>query len=193
MSRYESSVSHEIEKFNLGKYIEELETDGLTIVPPEVTGVAPELIDRCAGVLLERFTELTGCPITVEDGPLKDLVWPEGDEHRFLSSPEAPDPTQVLLQQLLLVDRCFRYLALKPVVDVLVNHLMGEQTQNSGRTRRLSSANSFIKWPGEFGYGPGLGLHCDQVSNPFPWGRTALTANVTWALTDYSGDGGALA
>ncbi len=193
MSRYESSVSHEIEKFNLGKYIEELETDGLTIVPPEVTGVAPELIDRCAGVLLERFTELTGCPITVEDGPLKDLVWPEGDEHRFLTSPEAPDPTQVLLQQLLLVDRCFRDLALNPVVDVLVNHLMGEQTQNSGRARRLSSANSFIKWPGEFGYGPGLGLHCDQVSNPFPWGRTALTANVTWALTDYSGDGGALA
>ena len=87
MSRYESSVSHEIEKFNLGKYIEELETDGLTILQPEVTGVAPELIDRCAGVLLERFTELTGCPITVEDGPLKDLVWPEGTSTDFLPLP----------------------------------------------------------------------------------------------------------
>jgi len=187
-----SSKDESGQQSGLDRYVEELETNGLTIVPPEVTGVSLELIDRCSTVLLRKFTELTGCPITLDDGPQEKLVWPRGEGHRFLIAPDAPDPTQVLLQQLLLFDRCFRDLAVNPVVDALVDHMIGKE-QTGDPARRLSSVNSFIKWRGEHGYGPGLGLHCDQTSNPFPWGRTALTANVTWALTDYSHEGGALA
>ncbi|MEM7079110.1 MAG: phytanoyl-CoA dioxygenase family protein [Pseudomonadota bacterium] len=151
------------------------------------------LIDRCASVLLERFTALTGCPISLEEGPLQPLEWPEGNRHKFVATAQAPDPTQALLQQLLTFDRCFRDLAVNPVVDALINSMVGRQSRGGGWARRLSSANAFIKWPGEFGYGPGLSLHCDQGANPLPWGETALTANPTWALTDYTREGGALA
>ena len=178
----------------LGPYLSELEEHGLTIVPPEVTGVDMATIDRCVEVLLARFTELTGCPISLEEGPLAELTWPAGSTIGFARGREAPDPTQALIQQLLQVDRCFRDLAVNPVVDQLVDHMIGPIVPGPGhRARRLSSANAFIKWPGDYGYGPKLGLHCDQNTNPLPWGSTALTANATWALTDYSHAGGALA
>ncbi len=175
----------------LEPYIEELDSNGLTIVPPEVTGVTPEFVDRAVNALLQRFTELTGCPIDLAQGPLKPLEWPAGGQ--FLVADGAPEPTQTIIQQLLLVDRCFRDLAVNTKVDRLVDYLMGPQTRGQGRARRLSSANSFIKWRGEFGYGPDLGLHPDQGANPLPWGETALSANVTWALTDYTHEDGALA
>ena len=57
----------------------------------------------------------------------------------------------------------------------------------------LTSSHSFVKWTGEYGYGANLGLHADQGGSPLPWGRTALTANTLWCLTDYTKEGGALA
>ena len=71
-----TQLSAEIRGLGLERFVLELETDGLTIVPPEVTGVTPELLDRCTEVLCQRFEEMTGCPINVEDGPLGELEWP---------------------------------------------------------------------------------------------------------------------
>ena len=182
-----TQMSEEIRKRELERYVLELETDGLTIVPPEVTGVTPEALDHCTEVLLGRFTEMTGgCPISMEEGPTGELTWPadpRGDD--------APKPTQMLIQQLLQLDRCFRDLAVNPVADALIDHLMGRVRW--AKTRRLSSTNSFVKWQGGDGYGETLGLHCDQGANPLPWGRTALTGNATWCLTDYTKEDGALA
>lgn len=186
-----TQLKQDIRRFELGAYIDELENNGLTIIPPEVTGVSAELLGRCTQVLLEKFEEITGCPISLDQGPLHPLHWPSGGRASFADK-NAPDPTQALLQQLLKFDRCFRDLAVNPVVDTLVKYMMGLSV--SGKpARRLSSANSFIKWRGDFGYGPALGLHCDQQSNPLPWGEQALTANATWILTDYSKESGALA
>ena len=186
------SALHESLKTNgLEPYIEELETNGLTILPPEVTGVTPDLVDRAVDALLKRFTEITGCPINLTQGPLQALEWPGGAQ--FLASDGAPEPTQTILQQLLMLDRSFRDLAVNTKVDMLVDHLIGPQTRGQGSERRLSSANSFIKWRGDYGYGTDLGLHPDQGANPLPWGETALVANVTWALTDYTHESGALA
>ena len=182
-----TQLSKPITDLNLEKYALELEVDGLTIVPPEVTGVSTSLFDRCTEVLLERFTELSGgCEITLEEGPIGDLQWgtPEG---------EAPTPSQTLIQQLLQLDRCFRDLFVNPVVDALVGHLFGKSGDSDNRSWRFSSTNAFVKWQGEHGYGEHLGLHCDQGANPLPWGRTALTANATWCLTDYTKKDGALA
>ena len=61
MSSYASNMHAEISRLGLEQYVEELETNGLTVVPPAVTGVTQDLVDRCVTVLLERFTELTGC------------------------------------------------------------------------------------------------------------------------------------
>ena len=97
------------------------------------------------------------------------------------------EPTQFLVQQLCARDRLFRDLAINPVGVALIRHLIGQNAT------RFSSHNAFIKWQGEFGYGQNLGLHCDQMAVPRPWGRNALTANTNWCITDYSLDGGALA
>ncbi len=195
-----TQLTGDITEFGLERYVLELESDGLTILPPEVTGVTPELIDRCTEVLCRRFEEMTGCPITVEDGPLGELEWqPEAlaDGGSFDDNEKPPPSTQMIIQQILQLDRSIRDLAVNPVVDALIDHLMGPSdflgAAAGGKARRLSSSNSFVKWQGDYGYGPGLALHCDQGRNPLPWGRTALTANATWCLTDYTLEGGALA
>ena len=109
-----TQLSDEIRTHGLERYVLELETDGLTIVPPEVTGVTPEFLDHCIEVLLARFTEMTGgCPITLDDGPTGKLVWPETPPGE-LRGDNAPPPTQMLIQQLLQLDRCFRDLLLNP-------------------------------------------------------------------------------
>lgn len=195
-------LSDEIKEYGLERHVLELESDGLTIVPPEVSGVTPELLDSCIEALLTRFTEMTGgCRITLEDGPLGELTWPKGYGGALSAGKDAPPPTQMLIQQTLRLHRSLRDLAVNPVVDALIDHLMGRGAVRAGgaasdpnaKARRLSSSNSFVKWQGDFGYGPTLGLHCDQGANPLPWGRVALTANATWCLTDYTKEDGALA
>ena len=202
METLATRLSDEIKRFGLERHVLELESDGLTIVPPEVTGVTPEHLRRCTEALLARFTEMTGgCPITLEDGPLGELTWPEGGKSP-LQGKDAPPTSQMLIQQTLKLDRSLRDLAVNPVVDALIDHLMGRGAVRGGgnatldakvKARRLSSSNSFVKWQGDFGYGPTLGLHCDQGASPLPWGPVALTANATWCLTDYTKDDGALA
>ena len=197
MLRTTTKLSKAIIDYGLEQYALELETDGLTIVPPEITGVTLDVIDQCNTALLTRFTEMTGCPISLKKGPQARLIWPNNAKKDSLLTPdEAPEPTQMLIQQLLQIHRCFRDLAVNPVVDALINHMTGELSYPglpSVRNRRLSSTNSFIKWQGEHGYGKNLGLHCDQGLNPLPWGHTALTSNATWCLTDYTEEDGALA
>lgn len=190
-----TQLSDGIREHELERHVLELETDGLTVVPPSVTGVSPELLDRCTEVLLARFTEMTDCPISVENGPEAELAWPKpkGGKRPFMTPEDAPPPTQMLIQQLLQQGRCFRDLFVNPVVDALVDHLIGQLSFAGGRARRLSSTNSFVKWQGEYGYGETLGLHPDQGANPLPWGSQALTANATWCLTEYTKADGALA
>ena len=181
-----------IKELSLEKYALELDTEGLTIVPPEVTGVEPALVERVTEVLLERFTEITnGCPISIENGPEDDLKWHEPPASAIRPK-DAPLPTQMLIQQLLQLDRSIRDLFVNPVTDALIGHLFGGR-QGGKRGWRYSSTNSFVKWQGDYGYGEHLGLHCDQGANPLPWGHTALTANATWALTEYTKEDGALA
>ena len=81
MSNENSKLPEEIVEYKLEKYALELETDGLTIVPPEVTGISEEFIDACVEVLLEKFTEMTGCPISLANGPEAELEWPEGENN----------------------------------------------------------------------------------------------------------------
>lgn len=189
-----TQISNEAKGLGLEPYILALETDGLAVVPPEATGVSPALLERCTEVLLAKFTQMTGgCPISLAEGPMAALRWPAPKPgHVGIAPKDAPPPSQMLIQQLLQLDRCFRDLFVNPVVDALVDHLIG-RARSGARMRRLSSTNSFVKWRGEYGYGPNLGLHCDQGANPLPWGSRALTANATWCLTEYSEALGALA
>ena len=186
-------LSEEVTNLKLERYALELETNGLTIVPPEITGFSEDHMGRCIDVLLKRFTDLSGgCEINLDEGPTGELSWPSV-KSPLQGGDDAPAPTQTLIQQLLQLDRCFRDLFVNPVVDALIGHMMGKSAQNTDRSWRFSSTNAFVKWQGEYGYGKSLGLHCDQGANPLPWGHTALTANATWCLTDYTKEDGALA
>ncbi len=190
-----TQISEEVKSLGLERHVLELETDGLTVVPQQVTGITDEALDRCTSVLLAKFTEMTGgCPISLAEGPGAELSWPRPKARRVSLRPEdAPPPSQMLIQQLLQLDRCFRDLFVNPVVDALIDHLVGRAPITGAKMRRFSSTNSFVKWQGEYGYGPNLGLHCDQGANPLPWGSGALTANATWCLTEYTLAHGALA
>ena len=194
MAQAEIDLSPEIQELGIEQYARELDSNGLTIVPPEVNQFGLERIDRIVEIILERAEAMTGSKFTLDDGPLDELEFPRPEltpeqmkqiEARGLTD-ALLKPTQFLIQKLTQVDRIFRDLAVNPVSVALQNHMMAGQT-------RLSSANCFVKWQGDFGYGPGLGLHDDQGRPPLPWGPVAHTGNSTWCLTDYTLDGGALA
>ena len=178
--------SQNIEDLGLEQYVMRLEVDGLCVVPPEVHGVELSIFDQMIDFLLVKSKELVGCEFSLERGPHMEVTFDTPETPASL----AEDPskiTQFLIQQLCTEERMFRDLAINPVALSLIRHLIG------AKVTRFSSHNSFVKWCGDYGYGPSLGLHADQSAVPLPWGRTALTANTNWCLTDYTLEGGAFA
>ncbi len=183
-------IDEAVSRLKLEPFVLQLELDGLTIVPPECTGVDMSLIDEASQLLLEDAARITGTQFHLDHGPADELEWPAPPFGLHLSDIKAAgaigEVTQFQLQSLASRARVFRDLVVNPAALALVQHTMGAQP-------RLSSANAFIKWRGEFGYGTNLGLHSDQVAIPRPWGATAFNANATWCLTEYSKADGALA
>ena len=177
----------EIEELGLQEYVLALEVDGLAVVPPEVHGVPMTRIDDMAAWILARAEEMVGCRFDLETGPTEELTFETDSNVLAELSGDQGEPSQFLIQQLARQHRMFRDLAVNPVAVALIRHLIGS------KATRFSSHNSFVKWQGEFGYGKNLGIHCDQTAIPLPWGRTALTANTNWCLTDYTLEGGAFA
>ena len=174
----------EISALGLEPHVLELELNGYAVVPPAVTGVTPEEIDRLTQLLLDKSEELVGCRFTVEDGPERELDY--GAYKGVLERMSGVEPSQFQLMQLCTFDRAFRDLAVNPTAVALMRHMIGPLAT------RFSSHNCFVKWAGD-GYGDSLGLHCDQGGVPQPWGRVALNANCNWCLTDYTLGNGAFA
>jgi ectoine hydroxylase-related dioxygenase (phytanoyl-CoA dioxygenase family) len=172
-----------IRELRLEPYVLELELNGLTVIPPDVHGFGMDRVDVMVEWILKRAAELTRSSFTLERGPSKRLGLAPGVERRG----PLGGPTQFLLQKLTTQHRVFRDLAVNPVSVTLMRHLIGP------RAARFSGHSCFIKWQGEFGYGPDLGLHADQTDVPLPWGRMAYTANTNLCLTDYTKAAGALA
>ena len=183
----QTRLSPQIQELELEQFVLQLEVDGLCVVPPEKTGVAPETIKAIAERLLFEAEEVVGCGFDLNKGPKAELTMSADENVIAQFSGDRGEPTQFLVQQLCARDRLFRDLAINPIGVALIRHLIGQNAT------RFSSHNAFIKWQGDFGYGQNLGLHCDQIAVPRPWGRNALTANTNWCITDYSLDGGALA
>ncbi len=182
-----TKLSEAARKLGLEPYILDLEVNGLTIVPPEVHGVAEDRFDQMLDLVLERAEALVGCPFSLERGPHADLDFSPNPGSLIGYTGDENKPTQFLLQTLGRCHRVFRDLTVNPVAVAFMRHMIG------GNNARFSSHNSFVKWHGDRGYGPTLGLHADQSQSPLPWGRNALSANTNWCLTDYTKEGGALA
>jgi hypothetical protein len=180
-------LSDDIKRLGLEQQVFELEMDGVSVVPPEVHGVPLSTFDELTRLLLEAAEEMTGVAFNLDEGPTVPLGFPAVDGLSGAAQQANEEPSQFLIQQLGRRHRRFRDLAVNPVAVALIRHMVGQQMT------RFSSHNSFVKWQGDFGYGPTLGLHVDQGGVPMPWGRQALTANTNWCLTDYTLAGGALA
>ena len=183
----ETRLSPEVQELGLEDFVLQLEVDGLCVVPPEKTGVQPETIKAIRDQLLIEAEQIVGCGFQLDEGPDTPLTMSADENVIARFSGDSGEPTQFLVQQLCARDRLFRDLAVNPVGLALIRHMIGNTAT------RFSSHNAFIKWQGEFGYGRNLGLHCDQMAVPRPWGRNALTANTNWCLTDYTQEDGAMA
>ena len=114
---------NQLRQLNIEKYALELDVTGYTIVPPEVTGMTPEKIEKIRNLLLKKAGEVTGVKWTLEDGPCEEMLWPDGASilSKHKRSPAKPAsslrdnvdfPHQILLQQLCSYDREFRDLAI---------------------------------------------------------------------------------
>ncbi|HAN07294.1 MAG TPA: hypothetical protein DCP89_02220 [Acidimicrobiaceae bacterium] len=183
----ETRMSSEVQELGLESFVLQLEVDGLCVVPPERTGVQPETIKAIRDHLLSEAEQIVGCGFDLNAGPDIPLTMSPDENVIARFSGDSGEPTQFIVQQLCARDRLFRDLAINPVGLALIRHMIGN------KATRFSSHNAFIKWQGEFGYGRNLGLHCDQMAVPLPWGRNALTANTNWCLTDYTKENGAMA
>jgi hypothetical protein len=184
MRKQVSTRADAIRELGLECYAFDLEADGVTVVPPEVHGVPIEAFDAMSAWLLQRAEALIGCRFTLEHGPDAELTF-DRDAPRL--GQRGGPPNQFIFQKLTSLHRMFRDLAINSVAVALIRYLIG------ARDTRFSSHHAFLKWQGDYGYGPNLGMHCDQIASPLPWGRAALTANTNWCLTDYTREGGAFA
>ena len=182
-----SKLSPAIKELGLEEYVLQLEVDGVAIVPPEVHGIPMSKFDEMVELILEKSRELIGCDFSLDKGPHAPVKFAENPQGLTSEAAERNEVSQFLIQQLGSYHRLFRDLAINKVAVALIRHMIGH------KATRFSSHNSFVKWQGDIGYGPSLGLHADQNSIPRPWGRMAFTANTNWCLTDYTKEGGAFA
>ena len=60
MAKTQLDLSAEIQELGIEEYARELESNGLTIVPPEVNEFGLERIDRIVEIILERAEPMTG-------------------------------------------------------------------------------------------------------------------------------------
>ena len=178
--------SAEVAAAGLQEYVLQLEVDGLCIVPPEVHGVPLTQFDAMVDFLLGKAEDMVGCAFSLDSGPAVPLRMDTNGRDSRIADDQSRI-SQFLIQRLASQHRMFRDLAINPTAVALMRHMIGR------RATRFSSHNSFVKWQGDYGYGPSLGMHADQMAVPLPWGQTALTANTNWCLTDYTLEGGALA
>ena len=129
----ELALTEEIKTLGLEKHAEELERDGLTIVPPEVNGFGVDRIDEIVELILARAREMTGCTFTLDGGPQQELEFPKREltpkqleriKARGLDADELNRPTQFLIQKLTQQHRLFRDLALNPASLALQNFMI---------------------------------------------------------------------
>jgi ectoine hydroxylase-related dioxygenase (phytanoyl-CoA dioxygenase family) len=168
-----ASVRAEIDRLGLAEAARQLDVNGYAVVPPEVTGMSVERVDRLRERVLELIAERSGTPPDVETG----------ETHRNVFYPS--------LYYFLFEDRMFEELLLNEHALAMASYLCGEDCV-------LSACTVFMKGPADppkTGSKLQLGLHADnagwQLPEPYPDPSQSVAVNCTWLLTDYTADDGA--
>ncbi len=105
------TLGRRAQEMGLEPYVLELELDGLTILPLEVTGVSLDTIDELTQLLLDISERAVGCKFSLDRGPHAELDVPDFPLSFF--SKERGDSTQFQLQCLAREHRLFRDLAVR--------------------------------------------------------------------------------
>jgi hypothetical protein len=170
-------VAREIARLGLEREAYELEVFGLTVVPADRTGAAP-VAARAFERVCELVEERTGTAPDVDGGTTHlDVFVPS--LHHVIHEGEP-----------------FEELVMHPMGHALAALLVG-------RRWILSGTEVFMKGPAT-GADDGplrrsqsgvlqLGLHSDMVTFPEPFPEIAPFCNMTWLLSDYTKEDGALA
>jgi hypothetical protein len=163
-------IWQEIRRLGLEENIVELETQGLTVVPPEQSAPA-EFIERLCAATIRFIEAQDGCAPDFETGLThKNQIL--GDYH-----------------YLILHDRVFQEMLCQPAAVALLDYLLGESSI-------VHTNSALCKGPHDElipGSDLVLPLHSDSQLLPGPFHPFAEFANVTWALSDYSFEAGSLA
>jgi len=153
----------EIRALGLESHVAELDTYGFTIVPPE-RAAPPGFADRLRDAVVShtRSQNSADAQINVIDRSKR----PVDGEHLFHTV--ARDPV-------------FREATVSPAGYALATHILGASL-------RIYQSSSILK-AGKILPVP---MHCDSVSVPPPLPPWCVTCNVTWVLSDYTKENGAL-
>ena len=153
----------EFKQYDLFEHVVELESYGMTIVPPERMQTSEGFIDRLRDAIVRTCEQRNDITI----GDVKTAS-PSGGQI-FHNSWD-------LLEE----DEVFVEAAVNPVVLALVRWLLGQSAVFSGQTWIIKAQGT-----------PGLGLHSDSHGVPSGAGQIAHMCNASWICTDYesSSDG----
>jgi ectoine hydroxylase-related dioxygenase (phytanoyl-CoA dioxygenase family) len=168
-----ASVLAEIDRLGLREYTRQLDVEGYVALPPSVTGMTTEFIDRVRETVLDLIEKRSGVRPNVETG----------ETHRNVFYPS--------LYYYLFEHRIFEELLMNEHALAMASYLVGNDCI-------LSACTVFMKGPADppkTGSKLQLGLHADnagwQLPEPYPDPSQALGVNCTWLLTDYTADDGA--
>jgi hypothetical protein len=171
-------LADEIDALGLDREVFELATFGITLVPAERTGAA-ELCAQALARAAELIEQRTGTPPDFETGAT----------HTDVCTPS--------LYHFLHEDDVFQDLLLHPMALALATSLVGRRCVVGG-TELFMKGPASRESGNEIGLasrteGLQLGLHSDNVTIPEPFPIQAHSCNVTWLLSDYTRQAGALA
>jgi len=158
-------VRKEIDRLGLHDNVIDLEMSGVTIVPPEKTGIGEEFLDRLRNAMLRVMGERNQIDLLSAD-------------YRTLKV----DPEVNLIGNhwhMLYDDDVFAETAVHPVTLALARYLLGESCT-------MGLAASFVK-PGNCAGAAPLPLHYD-FPEPIGGARVAIGANIAVLGTDYLED-----
>jgi hypothetical protein len=169
--KWSLSLEDAVAEYGLEDHIAELDEVGMTIVPPEKTGIPKDAQERARDVLLSTVRERTGAIFDVDRGPLSAL-----DESR------AKSKGYFFVSRMIEVDPVFLDLQTNPVLNTLHRFILGEEF-------RMGTSSGFLKWAHpQGGQGAIHGMHVDSpLVKPAGYG---YVANVNWLLTDYTREAG---
>ncbi|MEO5723375.1 MAG: phytanoyl-CoA dioxygenase family protein [Ilumatobacteraceae bacterium] len=154
----------ELKRLGLLGNIAELESNGLTVIPP--AKVADEaFITRLRKAVIDVAARRTGEVIDVAGATDEVFAGGFGRQMFFL----------------LFEDHVFQEAVMNPAALAMATYLLGESCV-------LSNCLAGFKGPG----GDDLPMHSDNVMIPAPFPPYAQVCNVTWALTDYGPGSGEL-